>query len=122
MSQQALADFITTVSSDEALFTSFGAATGDLEGDAAYAAVADFASTRGFDVSPADAQAFYASLTAGQDELSDDALEDVAGGTGGGLSGIMSRIVSAVNAAPVLIAQVSNCGPVAPIGPIPLKW
>lgn len=80
MSQQALVDFITTLSSDAALAEAFGTATNDLEGDAAFNAVAAFASDKGFDVTAADAEAFYVSLSAAQGELSDDALEDVAGG------------------------------------------
>lgn len=76
----ALNDFIVYLDSDAAAVAALGAATDGLEGEAAFNALAAFAKERGFNVSPADAGDFYIGLTLGQDELSDEQLEDVAGG------------------------------------------
>lgn len=83
MSQQALADFLTHLASDAEAAKALGAATDGLEGDAAFNAVAAFASENGFDVGPDDARAVheaYARLAPEDGELPDAALEDVAGG------------------------------------------
>lgn len=82
MSQQAFTDFMTTLSSDAALAEAFGAAIGNAGGAAGFDAAAAFAASKGFDVTPADVEAFYLSRTVGEEgELSDDALESVAGGS-----------------------------------------
>lgn len=82
MSQQALNDFLDHLSSDAAMAEAFGATISNVGATAGFDAVAAFAASKGFDVTPADAEAFYLNQTVGEEgELSDEALENVAGGS-----------------------------------------
>jgi len=84
MSMQSMHDFLGAVVADPAVASGLGAALGEKSGTEAVEAVAAYAASRGYDVTPADAETVRAQFAApleADGTLSDDDLSSVAGGS-----------------------------------------
>lgn len=89
MSEQAMLSFVEAAANDAEIAAGMVAAVGDKEGLAASEAVAAYATSKGYDVSAADADKVRVKLADALDDdgnLSDESLEDVAGGAVAGLA------------------------------------
>lgn len=83
MSEQAMGEFLAAADKDKTLADAFTSAIADNEGPAVLAAIASVAQSNGFDVTVDDVEAVREKILAAQEaqgELSDEQLENVAGG------------------------------------------
>jgi hypothetical protein len=80
MTIKAMTDFAAAAKADSEMTRGLLAALGDKQGDAAAEAFAAYAQTRGFAVTREDAQALQHASRQGEGALSDDQLDEIAGG------------------------------------------
>ncbi len=108
MSTTTMNAFLAAAASDEEMAEGLAAAIGDKDGNAACVAVAEYATSRGYALSPEDADAGRRAVLDALEErgaLSDEQLESVTGGqgllSGANIGGLVAATASGAVVAPV---------------------